>query len=41
MDKVEGPAPVLMFLGLELDATQQRIRLPSDRLTELLVELRT
>ena len=36
MDKVEGPTSVLTFLGLELDANQQRIRLPPDKLTELL-----
>ena len=41
MDKVEGPAPVLTFLGLELDAIQQRIRLPPDKLTKLLAELHT
>ena len=40
MDKVDGPAAVLTFLGLELDSTQQRIRLPPDKLAELLAELR-
>ena len=41
MDKVDGPVPTLTFLSLELDATQQRIYLPRDKLTALMAELRT
>ena len=39
MDKVDGPATVLPFLGLELDSVLQQIRLPSDKLREILEEL--
>ena len=39
IDKVEGPATMLTFLGLELDVSRQQIRLPPDRLRELLAEL--
>ena len=39
MDKVDGPATVLPFLGLELDSVSQQIRLPPDKLREILAEL--
>ena len=39
MDKVEGPATTLTFLGLELDSERQQIRLPPTKLEELLTEL--
>ena len=39
MDKVEGPATTLTFLGLELDSVHQRIRLPPEKLEEILTEL--
>ena len=39
MDKVDGPATVLPFLGLELDSVSQQIRLPPDKLREILEEL--
>ena len=32
MDKVEGPATLIVFLDLELDSVKQQIRLPLDRL---------
>ena len=39
MDKVDGPATSLTFLGLELDSVQQQIRLPPTKLDEILTEL--
>ena len=39
MDKVEGPATTLTFLGLELDSVHQQIRLPPEKLEEILTEL--
>ena len=39
MDKVEGPATTLTLLGLELDSIHQRIRLPKDKLTDLMAQL--
>lgn len=38
-DKTVGPSQVLPFLGIELDARRQEIRLPSDKLHELLNSL--
>ena len=38
-DKVDGPATVLSFLGLELDSVLQQIRLPPNKLEEILAEL--
>lgn len=37
MDKVEGPATVLIFLGL--DSVLQQIRQPKTKLEEILTEL--
>ena len=34
MDKVDSPATVLPFLGLELDSVLQQIHLPPDKLKE-------
>ena len=39
MDKVDGPATVLSFLGLELDSVLQQIHLPPGKLREILEEL--
>ena len=39
MDKVDGPATSLTFLGLELDSVEQQIRLPPTKLDEILTEL--
>lgn len=39
MDKVEGPATFLTFLGLELDSVLQQIRLPQEKLEAILREL--
>ena len=39
MDNVEGPAIVLIFLGLEIDSVLQRIRLPKTKLKEILTDL--
>ena len=39
MDKVEGPATTLIFLGLELDSVLKQIRLPKAKLEEILMEL--
>ena len=39
MDKVDGPATVLTFLGLELDSVLQQIRLPAEKLQAILKEL--
>ena len=39
MNKVEGPATTLTFLGLELDSVLQQIRLPQTKLAEMLTEL--
>ena len=33
--KVVGPATVLTFLGLEIDTTNQVVRLPQDKLASL------
>ena len=41
MEKVEGPTPILTFLGLELNSIQQRIRLSPEKFTELLTEVQT
>ena len=38
-NKVDGPATTLTFLGRELDSVQQQIRLPPDKLDEILTEL--
>lgn len=35
MHKVEGPSPVLTFLGLELDTVKREVRLPQYKLTRL------
>ena len=34
-DKLEGPAPLMPFLGIELDTIQLDIRLPADKLQRL------
>lgn len=34
-DKLEGPAPILTFLGLQLDSLRMEIRLPPGKLSEL------
>jgi len=39
MDKVDGPATVLSFLGLELDSVSQQICLPPEKLREIVEEL--
>lgn len=39
MDKVDGPATVIIFLGLELDSVLQQIRLPAEKLKAILKEL--
>ena len=39
MDKVDGPATTIVFLGLELDSVLQQVRLPSDKLAAILKEL--
>lgn len=39
MEKVDGPLTSLPFLGLILDSTQQEIRLPPEKLQELMHEL--
>ena len=36
MDKVDRSATVLPFLGLELDSVSQQIRLPPEKLREIL-----
>ena len=37
--KIEGPTTIITFLGLELDSSKQQIRLPTDKLQDLLSEL--
>ena len=39
MEKVEGPLTAMSFLGLILDSVKQEIRLPPDKLAELMHEL--
>ena len=39
MDKLDGPATTLGFLGLELDSVRQQIRLPVEKLQAMLKEL--
>jgi hypothetical protein len=39
MEKVDGPATIIIFLGLELDSVLQQIRLPLEKLTAILAEL--
>ena len=39
MEKVEGPTSVITFLGLELDSELQQIRLPTQKLQDMLGEL--
>nr|XP_006821268.1 PREDICTED: uncharacterized protein LOC100371933 [Saccoglossus kowalevskii] len=38
-EKVEGPCSVITFLGVELDTVNMVIRLPKDKLADLLVKL--
>lgn len=38
-DKLEGPATIITFLGIELDSRRQEIRLPPAKLHELMQEL--
>ena len=40
-DKTVGPAQVLTYLGIEIDAKQQTIRLPKDKLEALLILLQS
>lgn len=40
MDKVDGPATIIIFLGLELDSVLQQIRLPAEKLQAILKELK-
>ena len=35
MDKLEGPASTLTFLGITLDTVNQELRLPADKLREI------
>ncbi len=35
-DKTDGPAEVLVFLGLELDSDQMMVRIPPDKLAEVI-----
>ena len=39
-NKTEGPSQCLVFLGVEIDARLQVVRLPADKLTRLLNDLR-
>ncbi len=39
MDKVEGPATLITFLGLELDSVRQQVKLPPEKLEAILKEL--
>lgn len=39
MGKMEGPSTILTFLGLQLDSLRQEIRLPPEKLQDLLQEL--
>ena len=39
MEKLEGPATILTFLGIERDTAQMVLRLPQDKLGELRVLL--
>ena len=34
-DKTEGPCPVLVFLGIEVDTITRQLRLPLDKLSNL------
>ena len=36
MEKLDGPTPVITFLGIEIDTIKQELRLPEDKLTRLL-----
>lgn len=38
-DKVDGPATTITFLGLDIDTDRQEIRLPPDKLANILAEL--
>eukprot|EP00731_Ephydatia_muelleri_P036871 Em0342g4a len=35
LDKLEGPATTIMFLGITIDTTLQQLRLPPDKLQEM------
>ena len=37
--KVEGPSSVITFLGIEIDSLQQQVRLPREKLSQLLAAL--
>ena len=39
LDKLEGPSTSLTFLGLELDSTHQKLRLPQTKPLEIMGEL--
>ena len=41
LDKLEGPATCITYLGIEVDAAQQVLRLPDNKLQALLQELKT
>eukprot|EP00731_Ephydatia_muelleri_P013586 Em0007g896a len=36
LDKLEGPATTITFLGITIDTTLQQLRLPSDKLQEMI-----
>ena len=35
MEKLQGPSPTLVFLGIEIDTIRQQLRLPQDKLARL------
>ena len=37
--KTQGPVPKITFLGIELDSTTREIRLPQDKLTNIIETL--
>ncbi|XP_070556467.1 uncharacterized protein [Ptychodera flava] len=40
-EKIEGPSPIIIFLGIELDTIKMVMRLPNNKLTDLIQALPT
>ena len=40
-DKTEGPSEVLVFLGLELDTNEMVVRIPSNKIKEVIAKIQS
>ena len=41
LDKLEGPATTIMFLGITIDTTLQQLRLPPDKMQEMTLMIKS